>query len=88
MEEVGVPVQFDATGDISDQFGILLRSLVLTAGAGAAATAVIKNGGAAGTAVLTLAAVQGTSTVVPGPLKIDKPHLTLGGAAAAFSVAL
>lgn len=88
METPGVPKQLDATGVIDANNGIILRSLVLAAGAGAAATATIKDGGVGGTVVLTLAALQGTTAVVPGPIKVDAPYLTLAGAGAAFSVAL
>ncbi len=86
--EIGVPKQLDATGAISADSGIILKNLVLAAGAAADATATIKRGGVGGTVVLTLAAAQKTAVVVPGPLVVDAPYLTLTGAGAAFSVAL
>lgn len=83
---IGRLQQFSATGDIVATAEVMLLALVLTPAA-AAASAVIREGGASGTVVLTLNAVaNGSAVVVPGPIAIRGPHLTLSGVGALFHV--
>jgi hypothetical protein len=83
---IGRLQQFSATGDIVATAEIKLFAVVLTPAA-ANASAVIREGGSGGTVVLTLNAVaNGSAVVVPGPIAIRGPHLTLSGAGALFHV--
>ncbi len=78
--------QFSATADIVATIEVTLLAIVLTPAA-ANASAVIREGGSGGTVVLTLNAVaNGSAVVVPGPISIRGPHLTLSGAGALFHV--
>jgi len=80
--------QLTATADIQATAEVTLLALVLTPAA-AAASAVIREGGSGGTVVLTLnAAANGSAVVVPGPIAIRGPHLTLSGAGALFHVVM
>lgn len=83
---IGRPQQFNATADIVATAETTLLALILTPAA-ANAAAVIREGGSGGTVVLTLNAVaNGSAVVVPGPIVIRGPHLTLSGAGALFHV--
>jgi len=85
---IGRLKQFSATGDIVATAETMLLALVLTPAA-ANASAVIREGGSGGTVVLTLNAVaSGSAVVVPGPIAIRGPHLTLSGAGALFHVVM
>ncbi len=85
---IGRLKQFSGTGDVVATAEVCLLAVVLTPAA-ANASAVIKEGGSSGTVVLTLNAVaNGSAVVVPGPIAIRGPHLTLSGAGALFHVVM
>lgn len=82
MLELGVPREFTATGDISSEStAVPIKGFVLTAAA-VAAVAEIREGGSGGTIRLTLKAPVQDSRIVPIPMAIRQPHLTLTGAGA------
>jgi hypothetical protein len=83
---IGRLQQLSATGDIVATAEVTLLAVVLSPAA-ANASAIVREGGSGGTVVLTLNAVaNGSSVVIPGPIAIRGPHLTLSGAGALFHV--
>lgn len=85
MEELGVPREFTATGDI-DTAGVVVafKGVSLTGGSDAA-TATLKEGGSGGTTRLVIKAAANVTVVVPIPFGIRAPHLTLAGTGPSFT---
>lgn len=81
-------IQLNAAGSIKSQDSTYTVTFVLTAGAGAAARAMIRENGSGGTDVLEISAAAGTSSA-PITFDIRKPYLqAISGAGATLTAIL